>query len=135
MRRRVALSAVALAAAPIVAGLLAAPVARAAEIPSRSRIGTALLNRDGAQVRVGLSVTCPAGARIHLNVAVTGDAHGARAVDAHCTGRPQEVVLRIGADPGGALFLKGPATARTIRTVCADGACTITPFDETIKIR
>ena len=110
-----------------------------ADPPSSSRVIAVKLRDGGVAVRVELGVTCPAGAHAGLTVTVTEAngtriAQGSRTGPADCTGGPQEVALRVNADPAGAPFVRGPATARTVRTVCAGADCATTPFDETIRI-
>jgi hypothetical protein len=124
----------------IVAGcLVAAPAAYADTGPSRTMIFGAERRAAGERVLVDLRATCPAGATIKVVVTVTavnGDqiAQGTRQKKADCTGATQPVELRVEYDPAGALFRVGPATARTVRTVCDDTACETISFDETIRI-
>ena len=126
--------------ATVVAGcLLAAPAAHADTGPSQTMIFGADRRAAGERVLVDLRATCPAGATIKVVVTVTavnGDriAQGTRQKKADCTGEPQPVELRVERDPAGALFRVGPATARTVRTVCDDTACETISFDETIRI-
>jgi hypothetical protein len=139
-RRRTLLLAATAAAAPLIAGLLATPAALADEIPSTSRVVMAKLKDGGERVRVELAVTCPAGATVLTTVTVTQAnatriAQGTATADAACTGSEQQIILRPRAERVGALFIKGPATSRTVRTVCDGGGCSVIPFDETIRIK
>ncbi|XVU23184.1 hypothetical protein ACQPZJ_38890 [Actinoplanes sp. CA-054009] len=114
--------------------LLAVPSAT-----STTRVTAAELRLDGERVRVTLSATCPAGSALQVEVTVTAVngtaiAQGTRRQKADCTGAAQELVLRVDRDPAGALFVRGAATARTVRTVCDPAACEVIPFDETIRI-
>jgi hypothetical protein len=140
MPRRPALVLAAGAAAlPLIAGLLATPAARAADIPSTSRVVAAKVKEGGERVRVELAVTCPAGATLLTTITVT-EANGTRiaqgtaTADDACTGSRQRIVLLPKAVRMGALFITGPATSRTVRTVCDGGGCAIIPLDETIRI-
>jgi hypothetical protein len=126
-------------AASVAGGVLAAPAAHADTGPSATRVVAAERRAAGERVLVTLTATCPAGATIQVVVTVTaanGDAiaQGTRQKKADCTGAPQEISLRVERDPAGALFRVGPATARTVRTVCDATACETIPFDETIRI-
>jgi hypothetical protein len=111
----------------------------AAYADSTTRVVSAELRLDGERVRVTLSATCPAGASLRVEVTVTAVngtriAQGTRRKKADCTGAAQELVVAVDRDPAGALFVRGAATARTVRTVCEAEACEIIPFDETIRI-
>lgn len=133
MRRCIAFLAV------LAAILLIAPSAQAATGPSSTRIVTAERAAAGERVVVTLSVTCPAGATIKVVVTVTAVndtriAQGTRQKKADCTGVAQTIELRVERNPIGALFLRGPATATTVRTVCDETGCETIPFDETIRI-
>ncbi|XVV10387.1 hypothetical protein ACQP2X_36910 [Actinoplanes sp. CA-131856] len=107
--------------------------------PSATRVDAAELRLDGSRVRVTLSATCPAGASLRVEVTVTAVngtaiAQGTGREKADCTGTAQQLVLRVDRDPAGALFVRGAATARTVRTVCDPAGCEVIPFDETIRI-
>jgi hypothetical protein len=130
---------VAAAALPLIAALLATPAAIASDIPSTSRVVAAKVKERGERVRVELAVTCPAGATVRTTATVT-EANGTRiaqgtsTADDVCVGSEQRIVLLPKAARMGELFIKGTATVRTVRTVCAGGGCSIVPFDETIRI-
>ncbi|SNY56286.1 hypothetical protein [Paractinoplanes atraurantiacus] len=118
----------------VLAALLTAPSAA-----STTRVDAAELRLGGERVRVTLSATCPAGATIRVEVTLTAVngtaiAQGTHRKKADCTGAAQELVLRVDRDSAGALFVRGPATARTVRTVCDAAGCEVIPFDETIRI-
>jgi hypothetical protein len=125
--------------AVLTAALLIGQSAQAATGPSSTRVVTASRAAAGERVVVTLSATCPAGATIKVVVTVTAVndvriAQGTRQKKADCTGVEQTIELRVERNPIGAIFLRGPATATTVRTVCDDAGCETIPFDETIRI-
>ncbi|MET0417770.1 MAG: hypothetical protein ABW022_17320 [Actinoplanes sp.] len=133
------LRSVMLAAALLAGPLLFAPAAQADTGPSQTRTISVERRAAGERVLVNLSATCPAGATIKVVVTVTAVnedriAQGTRQKKADCTGQAQAIELRVERDPVGAIFKVGPATARTVRTVCDSSACEVIPFDETIRI-
>lgn len=139
-RRRTLIIAAAAACVPLTAGLLAAPAAFAADIPSTSRVVATKLKDGGERVRVELAITCPAGATMLTTVTITEAnagriAQGTATASASCTGSEQQIILRPKAERIGALFIKGPATSHSVRTVCDGGGCSVIPFDETIRIK
>ena len=137
MRRFLTFSAA--VAASLAGSLLIAPAAQADTGPSQTRVVSAERRAQGERVLVALTARCPAGATVQVVVTVTGVngdriAQGTRRKTADCTGDGQDITLRVPRDPAGAPFRVGPATARTVRTVCDDTACEVIPFDETIRI-
>ena len=120
--------------------LLSGSAALAAE-PARTstRIDAVERRAQGERVLVNLSHLCPAGSTIKVEVTVTSVdgtriAQGTRRKSADCTGDWAPLELRVPRDPAGGVFRAGPATARTVRTVCDAAGCVTVPFDETIRI-
>ncbi|MBU2666762.1 hypothetical protein KOI35_24945 [Actinoplanes bogorensis] len=127
------LTAIALGALPAVSA------AQADVAPATTRIDAVDRAAQGERVVVQLTATCPAGATMQLDVTVTAAnetriAQGNRVKRIDCTGAAQTAELRAEHNPVGALFIVGPATARTVRTVCDASACAVTALDESIRI-
>jgi len=102
--------------------------------------GTGTLLARGAAVRVPVDVSCPAGFRATLSVALTQRSGpsvvtGSDSVELTCRGVPQTVQVTVPAQPGQRTWKRGPALATATLGACDFYFCgTLARDSEEIRI-